>query len=265
MSDNFSISKFYTDCIDEKGNIFIGYTGTVKWRSFSFHYSNFLFYDALKNEFKADYSVKKSTFPEWNYPQLKWTHPQLKIDGEWNSLQSSVEEKLLKDNEKFINWSCLQPLTETKVRLGDISIEGLGYAERLDLEINPQNLPFDTLRWGRFTAKDISIVWIEWRGEVPLKLVYLNGVKYENVEISDESIQIYDAHLELKLTESLELRKGSLLNTVFKNLHWLIKRFPLKMLSTFECKWRSKGVLINKNKENSVKSGWVIHEIVVWE
>ncbi|MBX7172712.1 MAG: hypothetical protein K1X72_17210 [Pyrinomonadaceae bacterium] len=253
------------DCIDENGNIFIGYIGIVKWRKFSFNYSNFLFYDALKDEFKADYSIKKSPFPEWTYPQLKWTHQSLKIDGEWNSLQSSVEEKLLQEDERFINWSCFQPLTKTKVQLGERLIEGLGYAEKLDLEIDPQNLPFETLRWGRFTADETSIVWIEWQGEIPLKVVYLNGVKYENVDISEESIQIYDANLELKLTESLELRKGSLLDTVFKNLHWLIKRFPLKMLSTFECKWRSKGVLVDKNAENSIKSGWAMHEIVIWE
>ncbi|HRH45534.1 MAG TPA: hypothetical protein PKY82_28100 [Pyrinomonadaceae bacterium] len=156
-------------------------------------------------------------------------------------------------------------MTKTKVRLGERLIEGLGYAEKLDLEIDPQNLPFDTLRWGRFTANETSIVWIEWRGEIPLKVVYLNGVKYENVEISEESIQIHDVNLELKLTESLELRKGSLLDTVFKNLHWLIKRFPLKMLSTFECKWRSKGVLVDKKAEKSIKNGWAIHEIVIWE
>lgn len=151
------------------------------------------------------------------------------------------------------------------MRLGEKSIEGLGYAEKLNLEIDPQNLPFETLCWGRFTANETSIVWIEWCGKIPLKLVYLNGVKYENVDISEESIQIYDANLELKLTESLELRKGSLLDTVFKNLHWLIKRFPLKMLSTFECKWRSKGVLVDKNAEKSIKRGWAIHEIVIWE
>lgn len=196
---------------------------------------------------------------------MKWQHPTLKISGEWNSLHPSVEEKLLEDYEKFIKWSCLQPLSEVKVQLGESLIEGLGYSERLDLEINPQNLPFETLRWGRFTAKDTSIVWIEWRGEIPLKLVYVNGVKYENVDISDESIQIHDVDLELKLTESLELRKGSLLDTVFKNLQWLVKRFPLKMLSTFECKWCSKGILVDKQEEKSVKSGWSIHEIVVWK
>lgn len=196
---------------------------------------------------------------------MKWQNPALKIAGEWNSLHPSVEEKLLEDDGEFIKWSCLQPLSEVKVQLGESLIEGLGYTERLDLEINPQNLPFDTLRWGRFSAKDTSIVWIEWRGEIPLKLVYVNGVKYENVDISDESIQIYDVHLELKLTESLEFRKGSLLDTVFKNLQWLVKRFPLKMLSIFECKWCSKGVLVDKQEEKSVKSGWSIHEIVVWK
>lgn len=265
MLNKLSVSKFYTDCIDEKGNIFIGYTGIVKWRNFRFNYSNFLFYDVLKGKFQTDYSIKKNLFPEWCYPQFKWTHQPLKIAGEWNSLQPPVEEKLLENNEQFINWSCLQPLSEAKVQLGETLIEGLGYTEKLDLEVNPPNLPFETLRWGRFTTKDTSIVWIEWRGEIPLKLVYLNGVKYENIEISDESVKIYDVHLELKLTESLELRKGSLLETVFKNLHWLTKRFPIKMLSTFECKWRSKGVLIDKGEEKSVKSGWAIHEIVIWK
>ena len=253
------------DCTDEKGNIFIGYTGVVKWRKFRFSYSNFLFYDVLKGKFQADYSIKKNPFPEWTFPQLKWTHQALKIAGEWNSLQKSIGEKLLDDQERTINWSCLQPLSEAKVQLGETLVEGLGYTERLDLEINPQQLPFETLRWGRFTTQETAIVWIEWRGEIPLKLVYLNGVKYENVYISEESIRIHDVHLELKLTESLELRKGSLLDTVFKNLHWLTKRFPIKMLSTFECKWCSKGVLIDNNEEKTVKSGWAIHEIVIWK
>lgn len=263
--NKFSISKYYVDCIDEKGNIFIGYIGTVKWRSFRFNYSNFLFYDALTNEFKADYSIKKTPFPEWNNPQLKWEHQALKITGDWNSLQNPIKEKLFEEKESFIDWSCLQPLAEVKVQLNEKLIKGSGYSERLDLEINPQSLPFETLSWGRFTANDTSIVWIEWRGETQLNLVYLNGVKYENVDISDKSIRIHDIALELKLTESLELRKGSLLDTVFKNLQWLTKRFPIKMLSTFECKWRSRGVLIDTNNEKIIKNGWVIHEIVIWK
>lgn len=265
MLSKLSVSKYYMDCTDEKGNLFIGYIGTVKWQKIRFNYSNFLFYDVAKSEFKADYSIRKHSFPDWTPPQLSWQHQDLKIRGEWKSLQDPIEEKLFEDEKTSIVWSCLQPLSEATVQLGGNLIEGLGYTERLDLEINPLQLPFDSLRWGRFVAAETAMVWIEWRGEIPLKLVFLNGIKYENVEICDEFIKIHDLGLKLELTESLELRKGSLSDTVFKNLQWLSHLFPLKMLNTFECKWRSRAVLTDENQEKTVKSGWAIHEIVVWE
>jgi hypothetical protein len=265
MLSKLLVSKYYMDCIDERGNLFIGYSSLVKWQKFRFNYSNFLFYDVSKSEFRADYSIKKHSFPDWMPPRLSWQNQTLKITGEWKSLQTPVEEKLFEDEKTSIVWSCLQPLSEAAVQLGGNLIEGVGYTERLDLEINPLQLPFETLRWGRFVAKETSMVWIEWQGEIPLKLVFLNGIKYQNVEITDELIRIPDIGLELKLTESLELRKGSLLDTVFKNLQWLSHIFPLKMLNTFECKWRSNAVLTDKNEERTVKSGWAIHEIVIWE
>ena len=265
MLKKLTVSKYYTDCIDAHGNIFIGYIGVVNWKNFRFDYSNYLNYDASKGVFNADYAINKHAFPDWAPPQLKWHHDALHIEGVWHSLQNPIEETLFEDDATSIKWSCIQPLSDAEVHLNGVQINGLGYTERLDLQLNPLHLPFDSIRWGRFAAPDTSIVWIEWQGEIPKNLVFVNDVKYENVSISDELIQIPDAHLELQLTESLELRKGSLLDTVFKNLQWLKQFFPLKMLTTYECKWRSKGTLIDTTHSKSIIHGWSIHEIVLWK
>lgn len=265
MLKNLSVTKYYTDCIDEHGNVFIGYIGILNWNDFRFDYANYLHYDASEGRINADYAVNKHDLPDWSPPQLRWYHASLSIEGKWQSLQKPIEETLFEDDSSFIKWSCNQPLSQAIVRLDDVHIRGWGYTERLDLQINPLHLPFESIRWGRFVVPDTSIVWIEWRGEVPKHVVFVNGVKHENVSISDEVISIPDVHLELQLTDRLELRKGSLLDTVFKNLQWLKVILPLKMLTTFECKWRSKGVLLDTTHSNPIANGWSIHEYVLWK
>ncbi len=265
MFNKLSVSKYYTDCIDEKGNVFIGYIGVVTWHMFHLDYANYLFYDASKDKMQSDYSVNKRAFPEWAPPQLRWRHEDLAIVGEWQSVHEPIEKTLFEDPESSMKWMCQQPLSAARVRVDKVILDGLGYTERLDLEINPLNLPFDTIRWGRFNAPDTSWVWIEWQGKFPQKFVYVNGEKYENVDISDDLVVVHDIEMALQLTEKLELRKGSLLDTVFKKLHWLTQFLPLKMLSAFECKWRSKGIVTHKKDSKEIVNGWAIHEIAIWK
>jgi hypothetical protein len=265
MAHQLTVSKYYTDCIDDNGNTFIGYIGKVKWRRFEFNYANYLFYNAYENQFYNDFSITKHTYPEWISPILNWDFQELNIVGKWQSTQPPIDEILMQNDESSIHWMCLQPKAHCGVKIKDFLVKGLGYTERLDFLLNPFDLPFESIRWGRFICPNFSLVWIEWRGKVPLKFVYLDGEKYENVEITDDAITIIDKDWQLLLTEKLELRKGSLLDTVFKKLAWLKGVFPLKMLNTYECKWRSKGILKQNNHSENILNGWAIHEIVMWK
>ncbi|MBI4603716.1 MAG: hypothetical protein HY721_17315 [Planctomycetes bacterium] len=266
MVDSFLLSKWYLDCVSQEGRVFIGYAATLRWRLLRLRSMS-----AMECGLEGRV-VEMSTLRGYSEPQvrgdaLRWTAPRLRVAGRWAALPASSATlppravRLLDSESGRVDWTCHLPRAQAKVEVGGRALlEGLGYAERLELTVRPWMLPIDELRWGRFLAEDISVVWIEWRGPKPLSLVIHDGTAVGGAVVSDAALRFGD--FELKLDSPRVLREGTLGSTALRGLRLLRPLLPRRLLDTHECKWLSRGSLVHAGK--LVSSGWAIHEVVKW-
>jgi hypothetical protein len=176
-------------------------------------------------------------------------------------MSKPIQQILYDSPEGMVTWSCVHPRSKADISYGKKeNIAGLGYAELLELTVKPWQLPIAELRWGRFLSERDALVWIEWRGAAPLSVVVHNGKLMRDASITDEQVAIDGNRTVLTLTGKTELRKGVLVSTALSVIPGIEAIVPAQMLHTYECKWRSRGVLSTNGSLCS--SGWAIHEIV---
>ena len=262
---NFRIRKHYMDCVDNAGNGCIMYHAHVRWGRLAFTYVGDLCFTSHSHPGTRSKlaGVPPPDFETGTRNVLSWNCAPLEDSGSWTSKRAVISERLLSSDEGEVNWTCLQPLAHAEVNCaGKTRLNGTGYSECLDLTIKPWRLPIEQLRWGRFLAENESIVWIEWRGPHPLKLVYRNGRQVAGVQIDEQSVRAASEGWELHFTETLTLRDGALLSTVFDKIPLIKQSFPMKMLNARESKWRSRAEL--RIDSAPPVSGWSIHELVQW-
>lgn len=259
-STGFSLRKWYLDCVAENGDTLIGYAAALDWNVFSLHYSNIL--RALgDSRILTKTSVSGVSFPEHRDQRITWNSSAQHLQGTWTALHEPQERLLFESDEGRVTWTCLQPRSRVDIRFGDKEhYTGLGYAELLELTIKPWRLPVDELRWGRFHSPTDTVVWINWQGNHPLTLVFLNG-RVTAASVDDERIVMSDGSV-LSLSSKKILRSGPLVNTVLASIPGLDKVVPPVILFTSETKWRSRGQLISPGKDAS--TGWAIHEVVTF-
>ncbi len=261
-SSDFCLSKWYMDCIDSDGNTFIGYSALLRWKKFKLNYANILLCDE-RGIVSEQTTLKKLQPPAFSENCFSWKPAKLKVAGTWNSIDKPIEKTLLNSDTGVIHWYCFQPKAYGNVKIADNNIiTGFGYAEKLEMTIKPWELPFSELRWGRFLSAENSIIWVNWIGDTNLSLLLIDGNQMKETLINDDGIHINNGEFILAFSDHAVLRKGALISTALSNIPGLKTVFPQKVLNTYECKWRSKGVLKKDNKV--VSEGWVIHEVVRW-
>ncbi|MBS0029956.1 hypothetical protein ACTJJ0_20955 [Chitinophaga sp. 22321] len=256
--ENFHLSKWYLDTIDEKGDAVIYYIAHLRWKNLNLYYYNRLSYTAGKGV-ENKIRLKRVPIPEWEGTTLRWSHA-MEV-AEWQAQIPPVREILLYSEKGHIEWNCLLPHGRTTLTEGNRKIEGLGYAEQLNMTLLPWKFDIGELYWGRFLSSEHSIIWIEWRGPIPKFLVFHNGRRYDSGVVSETAVS-FDG-FRLIFSEQQVLRNGSLWQTLFSCFPWFKQIFPLKILLTVECKWRSKGTLYTEEKE--LEKGWSIYEKVTWK
>lgn len=256
--DNFQLNKWYLDVIDEKGDTIIFYMANLRWKKLNLYYYNRLSCTAAGGT-SNKVMLRRVPSPEWNGTVLRWKNGT--EAAEWRSLTAPVREALLQTAAGDIDWDCLLPNARVTVTDGEVKMEGLGYAERLNMTLLPWKFAIEELYWGRFLSDEHHITWIEWRGPIPKFLVFYNSSRYQSGVVSETEIA-FDG-FRLLFSEVQVLRKGSLWHTLFSRFPWLKHLFPLKILLTDECKWRSKGTLFAGDKE--LATGWSIYEKVIWK
>ncbi|MEE8479006.1 MAG: hypothetical protein V3S42_03260 [Candidatus Neomarinimicrobiota bacterium] len=259
---DFSMSKWYMDCIDTNGNVFIGYSAVLKWKKIKLNYTNILYYDGLGKPTERS-TLRKLPSPGLKNNCMTWDPSKLQTRGTWNRIDAPLRKTLLNTEVGTIRWDCFQPKANANILNGNNKIiTGFGYAEKLDMTIKPWELPFNELRWGRFLSEKDTIIWVIWTGDTNCNLLFHNGKSIKDAIVSDECVDINQRELLLTFSDKLVLRKGSLISTALSNLPGLTGIFPSKVLNTYECKWRSRGILTRENKK--VSDGWVIHEVIRW-
>ncbi|MFI5296190.1 MAG: hypothetical protein ACHQ0Y_14345 [Thermodesulfovibrionales bacterium] len=206
-------------------------------------------------------SLRRHPLPKVIGPALFWNSHRLGIEGRWKALSSPLHRTLFESDQGIVEWHCYQPQSEVSIQISpNTSILGYGYAEHLLMTIKPWELPIEELRWGRFVSKRDSLVWIDWRGQSPQSLVFYNGVQIGHASVGDRNIVLDEGKTSLSFEESIVLREGFLFSNVLHMIRVFRKILPARFLQTYECKWRSRGIL--RSGQFISSTGWVIHEVV---
>lgn len=255
----FSLTKWYLDVVTEEGSVAIAYRGELRWGRLRPQFSG-VFVDAgggARTPWRM--SGRSVAPPVLDADGLVWSAAPLDLRVAGIRQEAGFAHRLLETTQGTIDWRCELPRAAMRIQVGDRVLEGHGYAERLDLTLLPWRIPADEIRWGRFLAPGASVVWIEWRGETPLRVVFRDG-RLVAATLVSEALVAGSEGWTLALEEHRVLsadRLGGLLA-------------PLKPLSAVvapiaavqQTRWLSRGTL-RANGTGPVE-GWAIHELVRW-
>jgi len=257
VPSEFSLVKWYMDCVTDSGDAAILYCADLHWRGVHLAYSSVL--TVHGNSTDAHSSMARSRLSSTN-GQILVEFPQLDVSGSWKADAAPVQRTVFKDASGSVEWNCLQPRSSVHLRAGGRELTGLGYAECLTLTLPPWQLPMRQLRWGRFVSPDDCLAWVDWQGEYCTSFAIHNGRACETLSVSDAEVVLPGATL--RMEESFPLRDGRLGSTVLPGAPALGKLLPRSLRNIEEQKWRSRGRL---NEQDRSSHGWVIHEVIHWK
>ena len=108
IKHDFSLSKWYMDCVDADGNVFIGYSAVLKWKQVKLNYTNILQYENGRIP-QSRTTFKTQPSPLFRENQLSWVPSRLGIRGTWKSVEAPIRKTLLHSDSGIIKWECNQP------------------------------------------------------------------------------------------------------------------------------------------------------------
>ena len=255
-SNEFLLKKWYLDYITPGFDAAIFYKGSLSYGPIEVHHCSELI--------KAGGEISGETF--WNNKRYSIEHTGDVVTGilnneilKWKSLCKSITIPIFNKGNKYITWSCLQPLSRVEVPfLHQPNI--FGYVEQLETNILPWEFEFEKLIWGRFTSAGTSIVWISLEGTYSKNFVIVNGEEVNAGKITNSEIIFTDGNIQIQ--DMIVLREGNLLSTLLKNMPFLNQFIPKTGLPLFEKKMLAKGTL---TLGDQTEEGQIIHEIVRWK
>jgi hypothetical protein len=261
---SFELRKWYFDCVGADGEVFIGYRAGLRWKSLSLAYASFFSRKAGEKTGLSRFTLGPGAEPT---PELSLAVPRLGLEGRWEPTQPAADAVLHEEGGGKVHWSCLAPAARAALTLkGRSSLSGPGYAELMRLSLAPWKLPIRELRWGRFVSEGgaLSLVWIDWRGSLPLTRVYIDGKIIPEASVTDRNIQGRHQGQEFRLTLATDdpLIEGKLTMTALKGVPGIKKVLPKAITDLHQCKWLSWGQLERTGR--AATPGWIIHEVVLW-
>jgi hypothetical protein len=256
----FRLSKWYLDLVTHDGEAFVAYHATLAWHGLAARWASVL-HRGLAGETHTVTSARAGRAPAIVEGSVLFESRTLALAGRWEPLEREHEAELFRSHEGHVLWRCVAPRARVELTPADgMPRAGLGYAEELELTVAPWTLPIDELLWGRFENDATSLVWIEWRGPEPRKLVLSGGAVVEHAEILDDAVLLGGGE-RLVLSDRVTLREGRIGRTVLAALP-RARRLPGALLAAEETKWRSRGTLTDAR--GATASGWAIHERVTF-
>lgn len=257
----FRLTKWYLDLATRDGTAFIGYAAHLRWGAFRVRYASTLF-ATPGAPVRERFTLLRARRPRPGLDgALRWRCPGLGVEGSWGPRVAGVRRRLYASPEGVVDWDCLAPAADVRLRLHSLELEGVGYAERLRMTVAPWLLPMDELRWGRFAGSRSSMVWIDWRGTRPFRLVLLDGREVEASTVADNVVAVDGARLELGRDGARPLRRGPLAD-VLTAVPGLVRLLPERIGGAEELKWLTPGRQCFANA--LAETGWAIHEVVTW-
>ncbi len=213
-------------------------------------------------EVKASLSLTAGDEPTESMRSWSWDHK--KLDLCWRvetTVRRPFQRELLRDGNRTVQWRCHVPAGRVSATMGIGShaeqIEGIGYAEELEMTVAPWDLPIRELRWGRALSERTSIIWIEWRGPQPLLLVFVNGKLESESEIGDNFVRCRG--VEVCLAEGRTIRDGPIGTNALAGVPGVASWAPAAFLSAHETKWVARAEIRSRRR---VRQAWAIHEVV---
>ena len=159
----FNLSKWYFDCVNNRGETIILYAAKLQFNKISVPY-NSIIYRIGKNGFIHKSRFRNLSFPEILKNEIRLNDPKYGIVGSWKSSVPEIKERIFESEKGTLDWNCLQARSQSKVNIDSTNkIEGLGYAEHLTLTVEPWHIPMSQLRWGRYVTEGDYLVWIEMK------------------------------------------------------------------------------------------------------
>jgi hypothetical protein len=126
------------------------------------------------------------------------------------------------------------------------------------MTLAPWELPFRELRWGRFVAGQRSVVWIDWRGGLERRWLFVDGEPVEARCIESDRVEWAAGSVEVQ--PGAVVREASVGGTLVGPLARLL---PKRIGQVLETKWLSPARLHVGEAAPTVE-GVVIHEVVRW-
>lgn len=253
------LCKYYLDAVDADGAGCLCYAASIDGFGLRATAAGILDWDSGPEALPRQRRTLRGQLPHMDGKGAQWNCRALSIEGGWQgTLHSVAEEVLWKGNGGSVRWCALAPCAQASVRLGTKLVRGLGYVERLELDVRPWELPIDTLRWGRFAAEGQSAIWIEWEQEGRQRWLWHNGEPFRIKRLNERELAWADWTLELEAGKPL--RVGKLSDTVLARWPGLGTLLPPQLRGLDEAKFLSRARLAKAGR--SVASGFSIHEHV---
>ncbi len=260
----FRLSKWYLDCVNENGLVFIGYAAKLWWKGLSVPYNSKLI-SLPDGSVSREARFKNLSDPDYDDDEIRWRDSKLKLNGIWKRVRAPLYARLFDSEDGYLDWYCYHPVSQVEIFLEDYNhIKGFGYSEQLVITVEPWKIPMDQLRWGRYISQNDSLVWVGINAESPKVWVWLNGKQMEDAQISDDLITVPVEGIELQMDRGRILENEKKILQIVKAILLWLPGFNKVMTKSFlnadEIKWLSKGKLKKYGKR--ISNGWVIHELV---
>ena len=252
----FSLRKWYLDCVSKSGDVCIAYRAELKLGAVELLASGVLRFDG-RGGLRTRWTARSCPEPAGD-EVLTWEAPALGVTARFERLDPPCQATLLDGPEGTVRWSCLHPRAEVEMWLAGEQLRGAGYAEILELTVPPWKLPIEELRWGRLLTPSHGLVWIEWQGSHPQRVVLLDGRPVPG-ELEEEGLRAGASRARLR--EPRVIRSGRIGEIVLAVAPALEQIVPGRVLGLAETKWLSRGAL---RVGSSEEEGWAIHELVRW-
>ena len=246
--------KWYADAVAPDGSGFIAYHAELRWRSAALRLASVM--RIPPHGPPCTSTARARAAPRLEDGVLVWPPSRLLPGARWESRQRAFEAPLLERGGRRLTWFCAAPAARVSVGGADA---GLGYAERIETTLAPWNLPIGELRWGRFVSESASLVWIDWQGPHPLRLVFHDGVLAERAAVDGARVSTVSSILSVGAPRVL--RDGPLGSTALGTIPLLRGSLPARLLALHETKWLCPGTLHDRH---GTHEGWVVHEVVRW-
>lgn len=255
-----SIQKWYVDVVTDDGRVGIAYRAEVRQGELRHDVAGVMLSPGAGAEPVWRFSLRSTPPPEQSEHGLRWSAERLALTIDCEAREPGFEASLLRTPDGSVDWRCAVPRARVRMRTRDTILEGLGYAERLDLiGIAPWNIPADEIRWGRFLTDQMSLVWVDWRGAIPRRFVFRDGRLVDAIETTDEGILLGDGS-RLTLCDAQLIGNDTLGD-------WLAPLAPLRSLirpiaRAHQSRWLARGEFRAPLPGAEPLRGWVLHELL---